>query len=331
MNIPSNQELVSVISPCYNVAPYIGRFLDSLIAQTYKKLEIILINDGSTDATGDIIMSYIPRLKEQGYKVIYQEQENGGQSSAINNALKLVTGQFLAWPDPDDWLTPDSIEKRVNFLKGHPDVALVRANVERIDAETGASLGFFEKTGTDHIIEDAYEKLLHCRTWFAPVTNMARVSLFDKVVPGREIYVTKRGGQNWQLMLPLVNVYPFYQMGEVLGFYCERNDSHSHSAVSPESKIEYCDVSEEVLINTLERIPNQEQNITSIQKEYALKRFFLCLLFPDTKRKIHYFKLACKHVNSIGGKMSLLCRLLKSYIRQSLRKVKYSLSKAKQI
>lgn len=314
--------LVSIISPCYNVAPYVARFLDSLIAQTYRNLEIILINDGATDNTGDIIQSYIPRLKEEGYKVIYKEQENGGQSSAINNALKLVTGQFLTWPDPDDWLTPDSIEKRVLFLQNHPDVGLVRCNIEKIDAETGSSLGVFENNiQKAYCIENAFEKLVFVQTWFAPVAYMARSYMFDKAVSNREIYVSKRAGQNWQMMLPITYIYPMWQMPEILGYYCVRQNSHSHSAVSVRDLIRYSEVSENVLINTLINIKAPQKTINEVHKKYAIEQFAIAATKNNILLKWKYFKIAIKWANEKEEKIILWKNLLPNFINRYVHKV----------
>lgn len=286
------KELVSVISPCYNVAPYIGRYLDSLLCQTYKKLEIILVNDGSTDNTGDIIKAYIPRLEEQGYKVIYIEQENGGQSSAVNNALKLVSGKFLAWPDPDDWLTPDSIEKRVDFLQLHPDVGMVRSNIERIEEGTGRSLGFFEpRHSRPHPIKNAFKKLILCKTWFGAMACMIRMDFFDKVVPNREIYVEKSAGQNWQMMLPMTHAYSFWQLPDVLGYYCVRMDSHSHKHNDLESNLTYHKMSEDVLINTLNKVKAPSDTIELVRTEYLILRFrMICLSLPKSEQWEHLRK-----------------------------------------
>lgn len=303
-----SKALVSLISPCYNVAPYIGRYLDSLLSQTYKKLEIILVNDGSTDNTGDIIKSYIHRLEEQGYKVIYIEQENGGQSSAVNNALKLVSGKFLTWPDPDDWLTPDSIEKRVAFLQSHPDAGMVRSNIERIEEGTGRSLGVFESRHLrPYPIKNAFEKLILCTTWFAPVGYMMRMDFFDKVVPKREIYVEKSAGQNWQLMLPVALAYPLWQMPDVLGYYCVRTDSHSHKQNDLESSLAYNKMSEGVLINTLNKIKAPSVFLELVRTEYLIWRFrMICLSLPKTKQWEHFRKTVTL-LRRIKDKLRVCC------------------------
>lgn len=322
------QALVSVISPCYNVAPYIGRFLDSLVTQTYKNLEIILVNDGATDNTGEIIESYLPRLEAEGYKVLYIVQDNGGQSSAVNNALKHVTGRFLAWPDPDDWLTPDSIEKRVTFLEKHPGVGMVRCNVESIDAETGASLDLFEKNLTEACeIENAFEKLVFCQTWYAPVGYMLRTEYFDVVLPQRDIYVTKRGGQNWQMMLPIAQKYPCWQLPDVLGYYCVRNDSHSHSSDNAEKLIAYSETSERVLSNTLARINVPAHIISSVHEKYALQRFEISWSHQSFAKRISYYKKAMGLANCNAQKLELTLKLITPYILYRVFRKLYSMVK----
>lgn len=295
-------ELVSVISPCYNVAPYIGRFLDSLLEQTYKNLEIILVNDGATDSTGEIIESYLPRLEEEGYKVVYIVQENGGQSSAVNAALKLVTGSFLTWPDPDDWLTPDSIEKRLRFLQEHPEVGMVRCNIEMIDEQTGKSLGFFERLDSPCLINDAFNKLVFARTWFGAMACMVRMTFFDSVVSGREIYANKRAGQNWQMMLPMAAAYPFWQLPEVLGYYCVRPNSHSRSQADWKESIAYSVMSEEVLENTLTRMHASVDIITAVHKQYAILKFNIAKMSAPFRIVRQYF-LQC--LPFISGKERL--------------------------
>ena len=305
-----SKPLVSVISPCYNVALYIARFLDSLLAQTYKHLELILVNDGSTDITGNIIVSYIPQLEAQGYKVRYIEQENGGQSNAINNALKLVTGKFLTWPDPDDWLTPDAIEKRVEFLQKHPDVGMVRCNIEIIQDSSNTSLGFFEQQiNAPFAIENAFERLVFARTWFGAMACMLRMDFFDKVVKNREIYVTQRGGQNWQIMLPMAHAYPFWQIPDVLGYYCVREDSHSHAPIDFNSILSYNQVCEDVLKNTLSKISCSESIIKRVQAKYALQRFILADKHSKLLSKCRYFYNAIKYEQTKRGKLKL-CEIL---------------------
>ena len=108
-------KLVSAVSPCYNGETYITRYFEAMLKQTYRPIEIILVNDGSTDKTEEIIMSYKGKLEESGITLKYIKKQNEGLGAAINDGLKHTEGEYLIWPDTDDVLFPESIEKRVSF------------------------------------------------------------------------------------------------------------------------------------------------------------------------------------------------------------------------
>ena len=117
-----NKGLISIITPSYNSAKLIKRLLDSVLVQSYPNVEMFVIDDGSLDDTKTIVEYYIPLFQNRGYCLNYIYQSNGGQSSAINNGLKLVTGEYLAWPDSDDWYkSKDSLFKMVHALQNTSD------------------------------------------------------------------------------------------------------------------------------------------------------------------------------------------------------------------
>ena len=97
---------ITVIVPVYNVEHYLDKCLDSLINQTYKNLEIIVINDGSTDNSGIICQEYA----QKDNRIIYVEKENGGQSEARNMGLDRMTGSYVTFVDSDDWVESDYVE-----------------------------------------------------------------------------------------------------------------------------------------------------------------------------------------------------------------------------
>ncbi len=114
---------ISIIVPIYNVSDYLNECLDSIINQTYKNLEIICINDGSTDNSLEIVKFYAQKDK----RIIIVDKQNGGVSSARNCGIKIATGNFLTFVDPDDYLEQNAIEKLHETIIEN-DVDIVRGN-----------------------------------------------------------------------------------------------------------------------------------------------------------------------------------------------------------
>lgn len=108
-----DEKLVSVIIPAYNIGDYIGRCLDSIISQTYKNLEIIVVDDGSRDHTGEILYNYAK--KDRRIKVIHKE--NGGVSSARNKGIEVAEGDYIGFIDGDDLIEPEMYKILVDLLE----------------------------------------------------------------------------------------------------------------------------------------------------------------------------------------------------------------------
>ena len=110
---------VSVITPLYNGKKYIEKAINSILSQTYKDLESIIIDDGSTDGSGELV-------KEKfGGKVRYVYQENKGAATAVNKGITLSQGDYIAFCDHDDWWLPEKLEKQVKFLEANQNFGLV--------------------------------------------------------------------------------------------------------------------------------------------------------------------------------------------------------------
>lgn len=105
-------QLVSILIPCYNAAPYVGGALDSALAQTWPEKEIIVVNDGSIDSSTEILESY----RSRGVKVIHQE--NKGQSAAANRAFHECSGDYIKFFDADDLLSPQTVELQMERVAG---------------------------------------------------------------------------------------------------------------------------------------------------------------------------------------------------------------------
>lgn len=105
---------VSIIVPIYNVEEYLKRCLDSLINQTLEDIQIILVNDGSKDDSGEIAKKY---AKKNPSKMVYLQKENGGLSDARNYGIKYATGEYIAFLDSDDYVEKDTYEVMYNKAK----------------------------------------------------------------------------------------------------------------------------------------------------------------------------------------------------------------------
>ena len=101
-----NNEIISIIVPCYNVEKYIERCVTSLVNQTYTNIEIILVDDGSTDSTGELCDNY--EKADNRIKVIHKK--NGGLSDARNAGMKVAIGNYFFFVDSDDFISTDTIK-----------------------------------------------------------------------------------------------------------------------------------------------------------------------------------------------------------------------------
>jgi len=147
--MPNNIEMpkVTVLMSVYNGEKYLREAIDSILNQTFKNFEFLVINDGSTDSTAEILQSYQdPRIK------IINNEKNMGLTGSLNKGLKLAKGEYIARMDADDISLPLRLEKEVEFLDKNPELGLVGILYEVID-EAGNSFGIVKYPTTDKEIK----------------------------------------------------------------------------------------------------------------------------------------------------------------------------------
>jgi glycosyltransferase involved in cell wall biosynthesis len=115
--------LVSVVIPAYNGRRYIAPALDSILAQKYRPIEILVVDDGSTDSTVQMVRGYAPEVR-----VI--EQEHRGHPAARNAGIRAASGEFLGFLDQDDLWSPDKLELQIACFERHPDLDLVFGHIQ---------------------------------------------------------------------------------------------------------------------------------------------------------------------------------------------------------
>lgn len=142
---------VSIILPVYNVAPYLRQSLDSIIAQTLADIEIICVDDGSTDDSGKILDEY----KEKDNRITVIHKRNAGTGAARNDGLKIATGECIGFVDPDDWILPNMYERLYNILQDKElDIVMFTPDVFNDQTQKHEGFLYFQDSNFPKILDD---------------------------------------------------------------------------------------------------------------------------------------------------------------------------------
>lgn len=222
-------KLVSVIIPCYNGEKFIDQSIESVYIQDYTPVELIVVDDESTDGSADRIKSWQSRFAEKGNNLKYVHQKNRGLGGAIDTGLKYVTGDYLSLLDADDVFLPGAIRKKAEFLDANPDYAGVRNNGWRI---SGENRSLFACNESEKEITDLFTALTFGKTYNWAGSYMVRTSVLFDAYPDRNINPS-RLGQNFQILLPVAYRRKFGYIDEPLMEYRIQPESHAY-ATDPE-------------------------------------------------------------------------------------------------
>lgn len=281
--------LVSIITPFYNSEHYLPAFFESIIKQTYPDLELIMVNDGSSDQSERVIEEYRSLLEQRNIRFIYLNySENHGQAYALNLGLKEFSGDYVTWIDSDDSMTPDCIETKVRFLQQHKDYDYCVCNTNYVDSESHKVLKIEKPAVLNDKISIFKSLVLGENGYFVCGAYLVRAEFIIKYFKQREIY-TGRGGQNAQMLIPCAWYGELGYIDKALYNYVVRRDSHSHSKDTPQKQIRQLENFEAILINTIERLTDARASayIPEVQKKLARARFGYALdtYDPETIRK----------------------------------------------
>lgn len=276
---------VSAVIPVFNGESYLSTLLDSVLEQTYPLMEIILVDDGSTDKTVQAAEGYRERFDARGYEYRIVRSVHKNASAAINQGLPYVTGEYLIWPDSDDRLERDSVEKRVDFLRNHPQYQCVRSLSYYYDSETGKLLPADEKTG-DLSKEDLFWDILESKTYVCCGCYMLRTKPFFEIYPERHI-PEYNVGQNFQMLLPFMFRHPCPTIPEQLYGVCVRAGSHSRRKLTREEEYrKYADYEE--LIDEISEICRMEDDFSRRRIAYwkINRNYRLAMKYGDRKQAL---------------------------------------------
>jgi hypothetical protein len=187
-NVP--RPAVSVIVPVYNGTNYLSEAIDSILAQTFTDYELIVVDDGSTDGTWDLIQSYGQCLRAI-------KKTNGGVASALNNGLKVMNGRWFAWLSHDDLWLPTKLEYQVNFLLKSPQFRACYTDYFIIDAQ-GSTLNEVE---TPWYPRQQAARVMFGQMYMGGSTMLIDRACFDRVGWFSEALRTTQDVDMWMRLL----------------------------------------------------------------------------------------------------------------------------------
>ena len=213
----NEKPLITVIVPVYNILEYLPRCVHSITAQTYRNLEIILVDDGSTDGTGELC----DRLGGEDERIRVFHKENGGSSSARNLALKHASGEYVGFVDSDDYIGPQMYERLLQAIREY-DVAVSQIGRDEIDEQGNRLPNICEPPDEPEVWEsrDFLRELLMHRGDCSFCTKLIRRELFrDEEFPQEKLnedfnLLVRMLPQIGRLVsLPWQDYHVFYRVG----------------------------------------------------------------------------------------------------------------------
>lgn len=178
--------LVSVVIPVYNGARFLSQAIDSVLAQTYPAVEVVVVDDGSTDDSRALIAGY-------GDRIVAVHQNNGGVARARNAGIRAGRGELVAFLDQDDWWRPEKIAAQVRVFQSDPGIGLVHTGVAHYDQRAQAFVGRLNPHDAPHqLVGRCYERLLlgngiYNATVMVRRTALDAVGHFDASIAGNTV------------------------------------------------------------------------------------------------------------------------------------------------
>jgi glycosyltransferase involved in cell wall biosynthesis len=225
IEISEADSLVSVIIPAYNVVKYIGEAVESALSQTYHSIEVIVIDDGSTDGTLSVLERYHDKVR------IFSQQ-NGGAGAARNRGILVAAGEYVAFLDGDDIWYRDKLETQITILSENKDVCLTSGMADGIDGSGGSMDIDLNYKG------DVYDRPLHLYNelllkgnpiWTSSVvlrkTALKEAGFFDE---------SKKRSQDYDMWIRLAEKNSFYVAGKRMGKYRWLTTSLTHGSITRE-------------------------------------------------------------------------------------------------
>ncbi len=271
----TTQPLVSIIIPSYNAEKYVREAVDSALAQTHKGTEVVVVDDGSTDNTREVLRPYT----EAG-RIKYVHQANKGLAGARNAGIESSSGDYVAFLDADDIFLPDKVEEQVGALEANKDYGVCYSDLLHFD-NSGKLYHHRYKYPSGEI----FEPLLH-KQFINPLTVMARREIFEKYGYFDE---SLRRSEDWDMWLRLAHAgVKFYFLDKPLAKYrIQNNDNLSATGSEPEMKEKNLLIFER-LGGKLSQEERDRYNFSRILKRLRLKAGIAYLMVGDKQQALRF-------------------------------------------
>jgi len=304
----NNSSLVSIVMCCYNGSHFIDRSFNSILEQSYPNIELIFINDGSTDDSVTHAETYRNSFEKRGFQLHIFSQENQGLGFASINGVQKAKGEYLTYFDVDDYLMPDSILLKVDFLKSHLDYNVVRTNgYEVFEGNLEDKSRPLVRTDREKRERDIFNDLL-----FGYTNNWAGTYLI-RLNPLKEFYQGKimpgsKYGQNLQLLLPLTQFKKAGFIDVPLMKYIRNDQSHTITNNSFEKRVElvkgYFDI-RFVMLDLMEVVDSEL--LSKLYKKYFRTILDICMEMHERDGFNQYYVELKKTVGNVDLETKMNC------------------------
>jgi len=259
----SMQSKVSMVMPCYNKVEYIAYMFDSILAQEWDNIELILVNDGSTDGTRDVIVSYESKFKQRGYEMIFIEQANAGVCAAAKTGLERITGDYVCMIDADDELDPSYVSAMAGWLDSHCEDDFTACGYQTYTIQDG--IKNMKKYYSQPLSERRNDRInlryyLLANICMSVWVYMARVSYLTKCMVIENFHTATRGSHEPGYIIPILSGGGKAKFMD-LPLYKFNILEESHSKTKQYSKfVDHWKEYERLVNIALEHLPSAEKN-----------------------------------------------------------------------
>ncbi len=274
---------LSIIMPLYNTEMYVAQAIQSLLSQTYTDFELIIVDDGSTDKSLEIVKSF----KDSRIKIM-RNQQNQGIVFSRNRGLKEAVGEYIAPFDSDDIAMPDKFRKQIDFLKTHPDFGLIGSWIKMID-ENGK---FIKKKWRLFAKPEEIPAQLLFRNYFAQSSVVIRREALP--VSGYENGFSF--GEDYRMWIDIAKKYKMWNYPECLLLYrvhsknttsININNIEKHEKMIFEYSFKFLNIEIDENSASILQLINNEEKIMQIYKLKEIEKFLILVLSRNADLNIY--------------------------------------------